>query len=149
MNTKSLVSAFHAALTKGAPAAAAVSAMARRHRTSESVIWNRLFAAGAVNRRRVSGCFVYWPAFELIDSESPRRISPDSIRAAAWQEIIGWALASGFCTTDQVSALRTDKDFFDFFGPFLAGELEWKVQSGWSRRRVSEFAREPIRNRAA
>lgn len=149
MNTKTLVSAFAASITRGAPAAAAVAALARRNRTSESVIWNRLFAAGAVNRRRISGAFVYWPAIDIVDQSSPRRVSVDSVRAAAWQELIGWALLSGFCTSDQITALRTDKDFFDFFGPFLARELGWKVQSGWSQRKVNDFLRPAIRNRAA
>jgi len=149
VNTKTLVSAFAASITRGAPAAAAVAALARRNRTSESVIWNRLFAAGAVNRRRISGAFVYWPAIDIVDQSSPRRVSVDSVRAAAWQELIGWALLSGFCTSDQITALRTDKDFFDFFGPFLARELGWKVQSGWSQRKVNDFLRPAIRNRAA
>lgn len=132
--TPNFGASFRNAVKRGTPATTAVWNIARKHGKTETAIWNWLFNNGFVNRKKVGGSWVYWPNFEFNGKTNTGGFKPFS-----FQQFINWAIASGYCTPQQVNQLKTQKDFFNFFGPFFAQQFGWTVLSGWNATQVKNF----------
>ena len=124
---------FKSAVKRGTPAHTAVWNIAQKTGKTESFIWNWLFNNGYVNRKKFGSNFVYWPNFDF------NAKSNQNNKSACFQQIVGWAIASGYCTPEQVNGLKSQKDFINFFGPFFASQFGWNVSSGWTAAQVRKF----------
>jgi hypothetical protein len=90
-----------------------------------------------VNRRKFNGQWFYWPNFKV----NTRKSSSKFTQFFTWQNVIEWAIHTGYCTPHQINQLKSQKDFFNFFGPFFAQQFGWKVSSGWTTPQVKSFGK--------
>lgn len=134
MATKNFAGPFRTAVNRGTPAGAAVANLAKKSNKPEAHIWSNLFAHDVVSRRKINGNFVYWPNWK-----PGRSARSASHKTNTWGQIIGWAITSGYCTPEQVNTLKSQKDFFNFFGPFFAQQFGWTVSSGWTKTKVKAW----------
>jgi len=135
MATNKFATTFKSAVNRGTPATVAVQNIAKKSRKTEAQVWNALFNDGYVNRKKINGSFVYWPNFQPKTKPSNK-----NFKTFGFQQFVNWAIVSGYCTPEQVANLKTQKDFFNFFGPFFASQFGWNVTSGWTPAQVKKFA---------
>lgn len=127
------VSNFRSAVNRGTPAPVAVWNLAQKTGKTPNWVWSHLFTNKAVNRRKFNGSWIYWPSFQN-KNQSSKNFANDF-----WQQVASWAIASGFCTPEQIAGLKSQKDFVNFFGPFFAQNCNWTVNSGWTMSQVKSF----------
>lgn len=127
------VSNFRSAVNRGTPAPVAVWNLAQKTGKTPNWIWSHLFTNKAVDRRKFNGSWIYWPNFQNKNQSSK------NFANGFWQQITSWAIASGFCTPEQIAGLKSQKDFVNFFGPFFAQNWNWTVNSGWTMKQVKSF----------
>lgn len=125
---------FRSAVNRGTPAPIVVWNLSQKTGKSQSWIWNHLFSNKLVNRRKFNGSWLYWPSFQKKSQNNNKTFSMN-----VWQQIACWAVASGFCTPEQIASLKSQKDFINFFGPFFSQNWSWSVNSGWTLKQVKSF----------
>jgi len=126
-------STFKSAVKRGTPASTVVWNIAQKTGKSETFVWNWLFKNGFVNRRKFGSNFIYWPNFDF------NAKSNQNNKVFSFQQFVNWAIASGYCTPQQISGLKSQNDFINFFGPFFANQFGWNVSSGWTASKVKSF----------
>ena len=135
MATNKFGTSFKSAVNRGTPAPVAVqNIVSKTKNATPSKVWNNLLSNDYVQRRKVSGSYIYFSNFK-----PTKRVSGSNFKNETFQTIVNWAIATGYCTPEQVGALKTQKDFFNFFGPFIASQFNWTVKSGWTKSQVKSF----------
>ncbi len=101
MSTKSpYATSFNSAIKNGTPAGTAVSAIAKRTGKAAPAVFASLHNAGLCHRQKLNNQWIYWPAATVKASATNARTS----QLEMWQYFVDWCLASGYCTTKQLSA---------------------------------------------
>ncbi|MGI9014956.1 MAG: BlaI/MecI/CopY family transcriptional regulator [Phycisphaerales bacterium] len=137
--TRNFGTTFKSAVNRGTAPFTAVQNIASKNRTTESVVWNNLFSNGYVSRRKVNGSYIYWPTFNNTRKATSK--TNNWFNNFTFQNVISWAIANNYCTPEQVDSLKTQKDFYNFFGPFLAQQFNWTINSGWNMSKVNSFGK--------
>ncbi len=101
MSTKSpYASSFNSGIKHGTPAGTVVTAIARRTGKPSAAIFASLHKAGLCQRQKISNQWIYWPAEKVKASPTHARSS----QVEMWQSYVDWCVASGVCTTTQLSS---------------------------------------------
>lgn len=102
---------FNSSIQRGIPCGTAVQQISKRTGKSVSVIFQSLWNAGACNRQKVNGQWIYWP----VNGKKSTSSYTKQCQVKMWQNFIDWCVASGTCTSKQLKTWSASPTkFFSF-----------------------------------
>jgi len=108
---------FVSAVKRGTPAGQAVLAIAKRHNTRPSAIFNSLYKAGICERQKFNGQWIYWPCEPVKTSATQAK----AVQVELWQNLIDWCIVSGQVTPQQlINNIGSQPQFMSYCKKFFA-----------------------------
>lgn len=126
-------SSFASAIKKGTPCHQAVWNIAKRTNTAANTIYQSLWKAGYCQRQKLNGQWVYWSSFGGATNATKWKTSQYHM----WQWFVDWAVASGWCTPQQLNSHKgTQQQFMNFCKKFFNSQFNGtgansKANSSW------------------
>ncbi len=125
---------FNSAIKRGTPCNQAVWNISKRTNKPVNKIYESLWKAGFCNRQKFNGQWIYW-------ANNPSKSNATSCKESQfnqWQWFVDWAIASGFCTPEQLNNNKgSQQEFMSFCKKFFAKQFNGTTTSSKSGRKAS------------